>query len=264
VSAAAVSAAAVSTAALSIAGSDSGGGAGVVADAKTFAAHRVWACVAITAVTAQDPSGVRRVQVLDPELVQAQIDAVVREVGIDAVKTGMLGNASVVATVVGAVTSTLADAPLVVDPVVLSSSGAQLLDGAGLEQLRTHLIPRAWLVTPNLAEAGLLTGTAVHDRAGMERAARALVAAGSRAALVTGGHLDGEVVLDCLVVGDGDADWIEGPRLRGGSHGTGCVLSAAITARLALGEDIPGACRKGVAFVRAAIAAGGPAGVSPG
>jgi hydroxymethylpyrimidine/phosphomethylpyrimidine kinase len=232
-----------------------------VADTKTFAAHGVWALVALTAVTAQGPRGVRRSDPVDPGLVRAQIEAVVADVGVDAAKTGMLASGLVVATVADA----LPDVPLVVDPVMVSTTGAELLDGPGVRMLRDRLLPRAWLVTPNLAEAGALTGLRVEDRRRMEAAGRALVAAGSRAALVTGGHLEGDVVADCLVIGDAEAQWLETPRLvGGGSHGTGCVLSAAVAARLAMGEDLEAACRRAVQFVRAAIAAGGPAGVSPG
>lgn len=217
--------------------------------------------MALTAVTAQGPGGVRGSQLVDAGLVRAQIEAVVSDVGVDAVKTGMLGSAAIVAVVAGA----LPDVPLVVDPVVMSTSGAQLLEPGGIGTLRDELLPRARLVTPNLAEAALLTGLRVEDRAGMEVAAHALVAAGCGAALVTGGHLEGDVVADCLVVGSGDAVWMEASRIHGGgAHGTGCVLSAAVTARLTRGEDLVAACHAAVAFVRAAIAAGGPAGVDPG
>jgi len=239
--------------ALSVAGSDSGGGAGVLADAAAFRRQGVWATIAITAVTAQNTLGVTRVDVLEPALVRAQIDAVVSDIGVDAVKTGMLGSAAVAATVADALAGV---GPLVVDPVLRSSSGAALLDDAGLDVYRRRLLPLAVLVTPNLAEAAALTGLAVSDRRGMAAAGAALVAMGAGAALVTGGHLPGDVVADCLVTRE-RTWWWDAPRLASPhTHGTGCVLSAAITARLARGDTLVAAVRVGRAAVRRAIRAG--------
>jgi hydroxymethylpyrimidine/phosphomethylpyrimidine kinase len=247
--------------ALSVAGSDSSGGAGVLADAATFRAAGVWPTVAITAVTAQNTVGVQRVQVLDPGLVRAQIESVVSDIGVDAVKTGMLGSAAIVAVVVDALHGL---GPLVVDPVLRSTSGTTLLDGGGLELYRDGLIPLAALVTPNLAEASALTGLDVSDRRGMAAAGQAIVAMGAGAALVTGGHLPGDLVVDCLVA-DGRTRWFEGRRLPSpNTHGTGCVLSAAITARLALGDDLATAVRAGHRVVRAAIRRGVTLGAGPG
>jgi len=238
--------------ALTIAGLDSGGGAGVVADLKTFDAHGVWGTVALTAVTAQNSVGIQRVEILAPAMVRAQIDSVLGDLRPDALKTGMLGDADVVATVAEALRG---GPPLVVDPVLVATSGRRLLDQAGVEAVRTLLLPRATVVTPNLAEAGALTGIEPAGREEMVAAARALVRLGSGAALVTGGHLSGDVIADCLVVGTAEPRWFEGPRLPGGStHGTGCVLSAAVTARLATGASVEQACALGIAFVRAAIA----------
>jgi len=240
--------------ALTVAGSDSGGGAGLVADVKTFAARGVWASVAITAVTAQNARSVQRVSVLEPSLVRAQIESVAAGMAVAAAKTGMLGSAAV-AEVVAEVLRPRGW-PLVVDPVLVSTSGTALLGPGGVEVVRDRLLPLAWVVTPNLAEAAVLTGMAVATDEDMEAAGRALVALGCRAALVTGGHREGETVRDCLIVGEADATWLSGARLAGeGPHGTGCVLSAAIAAGLALGEPLPVACGEGVAFVRRAIRA---------
>jgi hydroxymethylpyrimidine kinase/phosphomethylpyrimidine kinase len=239
--------------ALTIAGLDSGGGAGVVADLKTFEAHGVWGTVALTAVTAQNSVGIQRVEILAPAMVRAQLDSVLGDLRPDALKTGMLGDAAVVATVAEALAG--GGPPLVVDPVLVATSGRRLLDEAGVDAVRTLLLPRATVVTPNLAEAGVLTGIEVAGRNEMVAAARALVRLGSAAALVTGGHLSGDVIADCLVVGTAQPRWFDGPRLPGGStHGTGCVLSAAVAARLAAGASIGEACALGIAFVRAAIA----------
>jgi hydroxymethylpyrimidine/phosphomethylpyrimidine kinase len=244
--------------ALTVAGVDSGGGAGVVADAKTFEAHGVWATVAVTAVTAQNTLGVHAWAALDPTLVRAQIEAVVGDLGAQAVKTGMLATAGIVAAVAAAVRD-LGLGPLVVDTVLLSTGGDSLLGAGGLEVLRADLLPLARLVTPNLAEAEALVGGAVTDRASMVTAARELVAMGAAAALVKGGHLaDDGFSPDCLVTaGEPEPLWLDGPRLAARhTHGTGCTLSAAVTAELAWGCPLPDACRRAKAFVTRAIAAG--------
>lgn len=243
--------------ALTIAGSDSGGGAGVQADLKTFSAHGVWGLTALTAVTAQNTRGVQAVEVLSPELVRAQIASVALDIGVDATKTGMLGGAEVVRAVAGAVRE-LGLRPLVVDPVTVASSGAVLLDAGGIEVLRFELLPLADLVTPNLAEAAALAGLPpLDDRAGMERAGRALIALGAGAVLVTGGHLAGPGAPDLFLPAGGEPVWLEGERLPGAhTHGTGCVLSAAVTARLARGEALTAAVEGAKAFVARAIAAG--------
>ncbi|GAC1315480.1 MAG: bifunctional hydroxymethylpyrimidine kinase/phosphomethylpyrimidine kinase [Acidimicrobiales bacterium] len=252
--------------ALTIAGSDSGGGAGIVADLKTFEALGVWGTVALTAVTAQNTLGVQAVGSIDVSLVVAQIASVVSDIVPDALKTGMLGSAEIVAAVAAA----LPHRPLVVDPVLVSSSGSILLGAGGVDALRELLVPQATLVTPNLAEAALLVGFEVVDRDSMVGAARRLVAMGSAAALVTGGHLPGGVAADCLVVGRGEPVWLEAPAIASESlHGTGCVLSAAICALLATGASVEDGCRRGKTFVTGAIRAGvalggGPGPVDPG
>jgi hydroxymethylpyrimidine/phosphomethylpyrimidine kinase len=243
--------------ALTVAGSDSGGGAGVAADLKTFEAHDVWGCLAVTAVTAQDTVGVHAVEVLPAGLVRAQIEAVVADIGVGATKTGMLGGAEVVSAVARAARD-LDLGPLVVDPVAVSSTGARLLDEDGLEAIRAELLPLAHLVTPNLEEAAALAGSGrVADRRAMEAVAAELLALGSAAVLVTGGHLDAGPSSDLLAVEGEEPVWLEAERLTGaGTHGTGCVLSAAVTARLARGEKLAEAVARAKAFVTRSIAAG--------
>jgi hydroxymethylpyrimidine/phosphomethylpyrimidine kinase len=247
----------VRSVALTIAGSDSGGGAGVIADAKTFQAHGVWGAVAVTAVTAQNTLGVKAVHLVPPDVVRAQILAVISDLTVGAAKTGMLGSAEVAAAVAAAV-GRPAPFPMVIDPVLVATSGEALFDGAA-EVLSRLLVPMAAVVTPNLAEAGALVGSAVRDRQDMAAAAAELVGRGAGAALVTGGHSsEVGVAADCLVVsGYRRPIWLEGRRLdQPHAHGTGCVLSAAVTAGLAMGNDVETACRRAKAFVVRAIAAG--------
>lgn len=245
--------------ALTIAGTDSGGGAGVAADLKTFEAHGVWGTAAITAVTAQNTLGVQAFEAVTPELVRAQIASVAADIGVDAAKTGMLASAAVVEAVAVTVAE-LGVGPLVVDPVLVSKHGDRLLATDAVDAVRTLLLPLATVLTPNLPEAEALVGFPVRDRAGMEAAARALVELGAEVVLVKGGHLaDGERSPDCLLVAD-SADgpvWLEGPRLPGRhTHGTGCVLSAAIAAELARGMEPADACVAAKRFVERAIASG--------
>jgi hydroxymethylpyrimidine/phosphomethylpyrimidine kinase len=248
----------------------------VAADLRTFAACGVWGTMAVTAVTAQNSWGVARVGQLDPELVRAQIESVAGDIGVDAVKTGMLGTGGVAHAVAAAVRD-LALAPLVVDPVVESSSGHRLLDDDGLAVLRRELLALAAVVTPNLAEAALLAGVDPAEVEGddatarerVEALARAVLSLGPGAVLVTGGHLLEPGSPDCLVVRGEEPLWIEGERIpTSDTHGTGCVLSAALTARLALGDDLPDAASKAKAVVsralRGAVALGsGPGSVDP-
>jgi hydroxymethylpyrimidine kinase/phosphomethylpyrimidine kinase len=242
--------------ALTIAGSDSSGGAGIEADLKTFEAHGVWGTAAITAVTAQNTLGVQAVEALTPEIVRAQIASVAADLGVDAAKTGMLASAEIVESVVMTVAE-LGVRPLVVDPVMVASTGSRLLDPEAVEAVCALLLPRATVVTPNLAEAAVLTGLEVEDRDGMERAARALADMGPEVVLVKGGHLTGDSSPDCLLVAGGELEWLEGPRLpANGAHGSGCVLSAAICAELARGMEPPDACVAAKHFVERAIEAG--------
>lgn len=245
--------------ALTIAGTDSGGGAGVFADLKTFAAHGVWGTAAVTAVTAQNTLGVQAVETLAPSMVVSQIASVATDIGVDAAKTGMLSHPDLVAAVAAAIRAHGIDL-LVVDPVAVSKHGDVLLDDAAVEVVRRVLLPLAVLVTPNIPEAAVLTGVAITDRAGMEQAGRQLLDLGARAALVKGGHLSDSGSADapdCLIRPGAAPVWLEGERTAGRhTHGTGCVLSAAITARLARGDELEDACRGAKAFVADAIRAG--------
>jgi hydroxymethylpyrimidine/phosphomethylpyrimidine kinase len=226
----------------------------------------VWGTCAITAVTAQNTLGVEAVEVLPASMVTAQIAAVAGDLGVAAAKTGMLGDAGVVEVVTAAVAEWGLH-PLVVDPVAVSTTGAALLSPDGLAALRQSLLPVAELVTPNLAEAAALAGWSdpPTDRQGMTAVAEAVLALGPAAVLVTGGHLPGSEAADLFVTRNSQPLWLTGPRLGSrATHGTGCVLSAAITARLARGEDLVQAIEGAKAFVTAAIAAGVELGAGPG
>ncbi len=243
--------------ALTIAGVDSGGGAGVPADLKTFEAHDLWGTCAITAVTAQNTLGVHAVEAVTPELVRVQIGAVVSDLGVAAAKTGMLANAEVAEAVADAVRD-FGIAPLVVDPVLVSTTGHRLFDQDGLDVYKERVLPLATVITPNMAEAAALVGGEVDDRRSMAEAATALAATGPDVVLVTGGHLAGdETSPDCLVVAGEEPVWLEGHRVESaGTHGSGCVLSAALCAELARGMEPADACVAAKHFVERAIAGG--------
>jgi hydroxymethylpyrimidine/phosphomethylpyrimidine kinase len=233
--------------ALTIAGSDSGGGAGIQADLRTFAAHGLHGTSALTAITAQNSTGVSAWVALEPAMVVAQMEAVATDMPVAATKTGMLASAAIVAAVAGAA-GRLALAPLVVDPVIVAKSGDRLLDRAAERAYVERLFPLATLVTPNLHEAGALLGRAVADLAAMRAAARDLVALGARAVLVKGGALAGDAV-DVFFDGARLVD-VPSPRIdTPNTHGTGCTLSAAICARLALGDDLLEAIRAAKAYL---------------
>ena len=237
--------------ALSIAGSDPSGGAGIQADLKTFHRFGVYGTAVISLLTVQNTVGVTRVALVDAELVAQQLDALLRDLPPQAVKTGALGSAAVMRVVARAAREH--GLPLVVDPVAAATSGSAFLDGEALTALREELLPLAVLITPNLAEAAALTGLAVRDVGDMHRAAEALVRLGARAVLVKGGHLPGPDSTDLFY---GDGRFVELPAPRAATvhtHGTGCALSAAITAGLALGQALPDAIAAGKAFVRRAI-----------
>jgi hydroxymethylpyrimidine/phosphomethylpyrimidine kinase len=227
--------------ALTIAGSDSGGGAGIQADLRTFAAHGVHGTSALTAVTAQNSVGVLAWTALAPDLVAAQIEAVATDMPVAAAKTGMLATAEIVAAVAATV-ARLRVSPLVVDPVMVAKSGDRLLDAAAERAYVERLLPLATLVTPNLLEAAALVGRPVRDVAEMREAARALHARGARAVLVKGGALAGDAT-DVFFDGAALVE-LPGPRVDTRNvHGTGCTLSAAICARLALGAPLLDAVR---------------------
>jgi hydroxymethylpyrimidine/phosphomethylpyrimidine kinase len=238
--------------ALTIAGSDSGGGAGIQADLNTFRALGVWGTTAVTAVTVQNTKGVEGFEELSPRLVGEQIRAVVTDIGVDAAKTGMLASRRIIEAVAEAL-SEVEIPHLVVDPVFVSKHGHPLLAEDAVEALRTSILPRATLVTPNLHEAAGLAGTPVRERGDMEAAGRAILELGPSAVLVKGGHLEGGDATDLLISAEG-VEAIEGERIdTPHTHGTGCVLSAAITAQLARGDDLGDAVREGKAFVTEAI-----------
>jgi hydroxymethylpyrimidine/phosphomethylpyrimidine kinase len=254
--------------ALTIAGTDSGGGAGIAADLKSFAAHGVWGTCAVAAVTAQNTVLVGQIQTIAPAVVTAQIGAVVTDIGVSATKTGMLGEAGVVNAVAAAAEEWDLH-PLVVDPVAVSTSGADLATPGGIAAVRNRLLPLADLVTPNLTEAAALAHwpEPPTTREEVERLAFAILELGPAAVLVTGGHLPGPEAADLLVTRGGGSQrlWFTGPRLEStNTHGTGCVLSAAVTARLARGDDLVQAIEGAKAFVTAAIAAGVRLGAGPG
>ncbi len=238
--------------ALTIAGSDSGGGAGIQADLKTFSALGVYGMTAITAVTVQNTKGVSGYEELSPQTVADQIRSVATDIGVDAAKTGMLASAAIVSAVAEAVRET--GVPnVVVDPVFVSKHGHPLLAEEAVEAMRTELLPLATLVTPNLHEAGGLAGFRVDSVPAMRRAAEALKALGPRAVLVKGGHLEGERADDLFFDGD-RLLWVEGRRIdTPHTHGTGCVLSAAVASYLAHGDELLMAVRKAKTFVTEAI-----------
>jgi hydroxymethylpyrimidine/phosphomethylpyrimidine kinase len=237
--------------ALTIAGSDSGGGAGIQADLKTFQAFHVFGTSVLTAVTAQNTLGVTAVHTIPIALIEQQIRAVVQDLRPGAVKTGMLATAEVTRTVASAIREhSLRN--YVLDPVMVASSGDRLLTTEGESALR-DLLPLATVVTPNLAEAAVLTGIPVRTPIDMREAARALVGAGARAALVKGGHLEGDVLVDVLYDGRAFDAW-ERPRINTrNTHGTGCTLSAAIAAGLASGRSVRDAVGDALDYVRRAI-----------
>lgn len=239
--------------ALTIAGSDPSGGAGLQADIKTFHQHGVYGAAVVTLLTVQNTRRVDAVMVVDATLVGRQIDVVLEDLPPAAVKTGALGSAAVVSAV--AERAARFGCPLVVDPVMISSHGTPLLAPDGQAALAERLLPHAALVTPNLAEAGVLAGFVVDGVDAMERAARAIAARGARAVLVTGGHLTGETAADVLYdSASGAVRVFESPRIAGADpHGTGCVLSAAITALLAKGGTLTGSIEAAKRFVTAAI-----------
>ena len=250
--------------ALTIAGSDSSGGAGIQADLKTFSALGVYGASVLTALTAQNTRGVQGVEPVRPEFVVAQLASVLDDLDVRAIKTGMLANSAIVSAVAGAL-KRVPDIPLVVDPVMVATSGDRLLSPDAVNAYKNELFPRAMLVTPNLPEAAALLGVSV---AGSEDEAvgqaRAIAAFGSRAVLVKGGHGQGATAVDILVSGETVVQFAA-PRIETQhTHGTGCTLSAAIAALLAVGEPLENAVRRAKDYVSAAIVAGRDIGVGRG
>jgi hydroxymethylpyrimidine/phosphomethylpyrimidine kinase len=248
--------------ALTVAGSDSGGGAGIQADLRTFAALRVFGTSAVTGLTAQNTRTVTRVELASPEMVAAQIHAVLDDFPIAAAKTGMLGGAPVIEAVAAALGTRVPK--LVVDPVMIAKSGAALLAADAIETLVTRILPKALVVTPNLPEAEALAKRPVDAPERVLDAAKAIADLGPRFVLVKGGHAEGDVVEDVLWDGR-ELHRFTGPRVNTRStHGTGCTLSAAITAWLARGLDVVEAVSRARKFVEGSLTAARPLGAGHG
>jgi hydroxymethylpyrimidine/phosphomethylpyrimidine kinase len=241
---------------LTIAGSDSGAGAGIQVDARVIHALGGYGCTAITAVTAQNTRGVRSWRPVPPPLLEAQITAVLEDFPIAAVKTGLLPGAAAVRAVAKALKHRRL--PLVIDPVIGSTSGTRFLPRAGLEALETHLLPLATLVTPNWPEAELLAGEKIRNYADAEAVAKLLASIHGCAVLLKGGHAaDHRRCRDCLVEANGRVQWFDVKRIvTRNTHGTGCVLSAAIAFGLGQGQGLPKAIAQARAFLLAGLRAG--------
>lgn len=238
---------------LAIAGSDSSGGAGIQADIKTATALGAYAMTAITAVTAQDTMGVYAVQLMPPDLVKAQIRACLDDIGADAIKIGMLGSAEIARAVADALRKHTTNVPIVLDPVLASTSGTPLLAEAGVQVLKERLVPLAALVTPNIPEAESLTGIICADDAGIRRAGDAFLAMGAKAVLIKGGHGRGEQLVDTLITRQG-RDAFAFPRIdTPHTHGTGCTYATAIAVGMAEGRALEDAVTRAVHYLRSAI-----------
>lgn len=254
---------------LIVAGSDSSGGAGIQADVKTVTALGGYAATAVTALTAQNTLGVHGVLRIDARFVEQQMRAVLDDIGADAMKTGMLGSVKTVETVARVCSGLPSSVPVVVDPVLKSTSGAALFDEGAESVVRQRLLPVAALLTPNVPEASALTGLVIESRADMRLAASQLLAMGPRAVLLTGGHLgesESSHVFDLLVTQDGAAQWFDSPRIKTTSlHGTGCTLASAIAVGLAEGKTLCDAVGRARRYVFEAIktAPGFGAGIGP-
>jgi hydroxymethylpyrimidine/phosphomethylpyrimidine kinase len=249
---------------LSIAGSDSGGGAGIQADLKTFSALGCFGMTAITALTAQNTCGVRAIHGVPAQMLTDQIDAVVEDIGVDAVKIGMLHSSEIVQTVAQAI-DRHALQRVVFDPVMVATSGAVLIDHEAISVLVRELFARTAVITPNLDEAGLLVQRTLHSESDMEAAALALLGMGAHAVLVKGGHLQGEEVSDLLALASGEKVWMRDARIHTpNTHGTGCTLSSAIAAHLALGQPLVEAVQSARSYIRGALLHGAQVGTGKG
>jgi hydroxymethylpyrimidine/phosphomethylpyrimidine kinase len=256
--------------AMTIAGTDSGGGAGIAADLRTFAACGVHGCLAVCAVTVQNSVGVSGVHQIPPSVVAEQILSVAGDIGVDAAKTGMLASTEIIQAVAAACDQAgiggRGRSPLVIDPVAASMHGDQLLADTALDAFRTVLFPRATLVTPNLDEVRLLVGVDVHDRTAQYEAAKVLHGLGPRYVLVKGGHLreDRDVCVDLLYDGHSFTE-LPGPRFKtGNTHGGGDSMASAITARLACGDSVPEAVAFGKRYMVQAVRHSYPLGAGHG
>ena len=247
---------------LTIAGSDSGGGAGIQADLKTFAALGCYGMSAITALTAQNTLGVQGIHAVPPAFLKAQIQSVVEDIGVDALKIGMLHEPAVVEVVAWAIDHYKLTR-VVLDPVMVATSGDRLMANETVQVLVRELFPRASVITPNLDEAALLLGHDITDADALNQAAQDLLAMGAKAVLLKGGHLAGDEVVDLLVQAHGPSRRLAAPRIASQNvHGTGCTLSSAMAAYLALGHDLSESVALARTFILGAIAHG--AGVKTG
>jgi len=240
---------------LSIAGSDSGGGAGIQADLKTFTALNVFGMTAITAITAQNTQRVSAVQVLPGSIVSDQIDAVAEDIGVDAVKVGMLANTEIVETVAAAI-DRHGFQNVVLDPVMIATSGDALLSDDAVDALKNRLLPHAFIVTPNIPEAEALSGMKIVDGDSAQRSARAIHDLGAIHVLIKGGHGKGAEVVDLLFDGHEFREFRSERIETRNTHGTGCTLSAAIAANLAKGANVQDAVSSALEYVHQAILAG--------
>ncbi len=242
---------------LTIAGSDSSGGAGIQADLKTFSAIGCYGMSVITALTAQNTQGVSGIHAVPPAFAVEQIDAVLSDIGADAIKIGMLYSAELIEAVATALKRHAAQ-KIVLDPVMVAQSGDKLLQDDAVDAIKTYLMPMAEVVTPNLPEAEVLTGQTIQSRQNVESTARVLAKHGSRSILIKGGHGDDNQSTDLLYLAGKDHPvWLTAERIQTrNNHGTGCTLSSAIAAYLAQGHDIEKAVQKAKAFMNQAIAAG--------
>lgn len=239
---------------LIVAGSDSGGGAGIQADIKTVTALGGYAATAITALTAQNTTGVYGVQGVPPDFIRQQIELVLGDIGADAIKTGMLHSAPVIEAVCDSLAAHGGAIPLVVDPVMIAKGGASLLDVSAVDTVKTRLIPRAAVITPNLPEAEALTGHAIRGVAAMKDAAAELLSLGCAAVLLKGGHGEGAMITDVLIERGGGVTLFRGRRIdTRHTHGTGCTLASAIATGLAQGLPLRDAVARARDYVRKAL-----------
>lgn len=241
---------------LTVAGSDSGGGAGIQADLKTFSALGVYGASAITAITAQNTMGVRGIQPVSPEIVRAQLEAVFEDITIDAVKTGMLHNSEAV-TILSGIIDRYSPQYVIADPVMISTSGSRLMEENTIAAIIEKLFPRATLITPNVDEAEYLSGISIQSVADMEKAALKLLAMGCKAVLIKGGHLKSDIMTDILFDSENEPLLLSNPAIpTRNTHGTGCTLSSAIAAYLALGNNLRDAVYLSKTYISKALSAG--------
>ena len=239
--------------ALSIAGSDSGAGAGIQADLKTFAAFGVYGVTVVTAITAQNTLGVRAIQEIDADVIAAQLDAVAEDFAISALKTGMLSSAAIIETVAAGLQRHRLR-PLVVDPVMIAKSGDRLLREDAVDALRRKLLPLAYVVTPNIPEAEVLAGRTIRTRDDRVAAARAIMDLGASAVVIKGGHSEDDPIIDLLVDREGIHEYRAARIVTTSTHGTGCTFSAAMTAGLAAGGELPDAVAGAREYLSRALA----------